>query len=84
MRSFEPRTSKTISNTRNFHNKNFKRFNIQSKLLTLNISHKILDYFNLSLFCLITIYSFIAFNSQREWTEAVSYTHLTLPTTSSV
>ena len=69
MRSFEPRTSKTISNKRDFHNKNFKRFNIQSKLLTLNISHKILDYFNLSLFCLITIYSFIAFNSQREWTE---------------
>ena len=72
MRSFEPRTSKTISNTRDFHNKNFKRFNIQSKLLTLNISHKILDYFNLSLFCLITIYSFIAFNSQREWTEVYS------------
>ena len=72
MRSFEPRTSKTISNTRDFHNKNFKRFNIQSKLLTLNISHKILDYFNLSLFCLITIYSFIAFNSQREWTELYS------------
>ena len=72
MRSFEPRTSKTISNTRDFHNKNFKRFNIQSKLLTLNISHKILDYLNLSLFCLITIYSFIAFNSQREWTELYS------------
>ena len=72
MRSFEPRTSKTISNTRDFHNKNFKRFNIQSKLLTLNISHKILDYLNLSLFCLITIYSFIAFNSQREWTEIYS------------
>tara|TARA_Y100001947_G_scaffold51476_1_gene42893 strand:+ start:283 stop:720 length:438 start_codon:yes stop_codon:yes gene_type:complete len=72
MRSFEPRTSKTISNTRDFHNKNFKRFNIQSKLLTLNISHKILDYLNLSLFCLISIYSFIAFNSQREWTELYS------------
>ena len=72
MRSFEPRTSKTISNSKNFHNKNFKRFNIQSKLLTLYISHKILDYFNLSLFCLITIYSFIAFNSQREWTELYS------------
>ena len=72
MTSFEPRTSKTISNTRDFHNKNFKRFNIQSKLLTLNISHKILDYLNLSLFCLITIYSFIAFNSQREWTELYS------------
>ena len=72
MRSFEPRTSKTISNRKNFHNKNFKRFNIQSKLLTLYISHKILDYFNLSLFCLITIFSFIAFNSQREWTEVYS------------
>ena len=72
MRSFEPRTSKTISTTRVFHYKNFKRFNIQSKLLTLNISHKILDYLNLSLFCLITIYSFIAFNSQREWTELYS------------
>ena len=72
MRSFEPRTSKTISNKKDFHYKNFKKFNIQSKLLTLNFSHKILDYFNLSLFCLITIYSFIAFNSQREWTELYS------------
>ena len=72
MRSFEPRTSKTISNRKDFHNKNFNKFNIQSKLLTLNISHKILDYFNLSLFSLITIYSFIAFNSQREWTELYS------------
>ena len=69
MRSFEPRTSKPISNSQDFHNKNYKKFNFQSKLLTLNISHKILDYFNLSLFCLITIYSFIAFNSQSEWTE---------------
>ena len=72
MRSFEPRTPKTISNMKDFHNKNFKKFNIQSKLLTLNVFHKILDYFNLSLFCLITIYSFIAFNSQREWTELYS------------
>ena len=72
MRSFEPRTSKTISNKKDFHNKNFKKFNIQSKLLTLNISHKILDYFTFSLFCLITIYSFIAFSSQREWTELYS------------
>ena len=72
MRSFEPRTSKTITNMKDFHNTNFKKLNIQSKLLTLNISHKILDYFNLSLFCLITIYSFIAFNSQREWTELYS------------
>ena len=72
MRSFEPRTSKPISNSQDFHNKNYKKLNFQSKLLTLNISHKILDYFNLSLFCLITIYSFIAFNSQREWTELYS------------
>ena len=72
MRSFEPRTSKPISNREDRHNKNYKKFKFQSKLLTLNISHKILDYFNLSLFCLITIYSFIAFNSQREWTELYS------------
>ena len=72
MRSFEPRTSKPISNVEDLHNKNYKKFKFQSKLLTLNISHKILDYFNLSLFCLITIYSFIAFNSQREWTELYS------------
>ena len=72
MRSFEPRTSKNISNRKDFHDKNSKKFNIQSKLLNLNFSHKILDYFNLSLFCLITIYSFIAFNSQREWTELYS------------
>ena len=72
MRSFEPRTSKTISNKKDFHDKNFKKFNIQSKILTLKFSHKILDYFNFSLFCLITIYSFIAFNSQREWTELYS------------
>ena len=72
MRSLEPRTSKPIFNSQVFHNKNYKEFNFQSKLLTLNISHKILDYLNLSLFCLITIYSFIAFNSQREWTELYS------------
>ena len=72
MRSIEPRTSKPILNSQDFHNKNYKKFNFQSKLLTLNISHKILDYLNLSLFCLITIYSFIAFNSQREWTELYS------------
>ena len=72
MRSFEPRTSKPISNREDRHNKNYKKLKFQSKLLTLNISHKILDYFNLSLFCLITIYSFIAFNSQREWTELYS------------
>ena len=72
MRSFEPRNSKSISNKKDFYYKNYKKSKFQSKLLTLNISHKILDYFNLSLFCLITIYSFIAFNSQREWTELYS------------
>ena len=69
MRSFESRTSKPISNSKDFH---YKKFKFHSKLLTLNISHKILDYFNLSLFCLITIYSFMAFKSQREWTEVYS------------
>ena len=72
MRSFEPRTSKTILNRQEFHNKKFKKNNLQSKLLTLNMSHKILDYINFSLFCLITMYSFIAFNSQRQWTEIYS------------
>ena len=72
MRSFEPRISKSNLNSQDLYNKNYKKFNFQSKLLTLNISHKILDYFNLSLFCLITIYSFIAFNNQREWTEVYS------------
>ena len=72
MRFFEPRTSETISKRKDFHDKNFKKVKIQSKILTLNFFHKILDYFNLSLFCLITIYSFIAFNSQREWTELYS------------
>jgi len=72
MRSFEPRTSKPVFNRQDFHKKNFKKLNLQSKLLTLNISNKILDYFNLSLLCLITIYSFIAFNSQRKWTEVYS------------
>ena len=72
MRTFEPRTSKPILNGQDFRNKNYKKFNFKSKLLTLNISHKILDYLNLSLFCLITIYSFIAFNSQREWTQVYS------------
>ena len=72
MRSFEPRTPQPILNRHENHKTNYKKFNFQSKLLTLNISHKILDYFNLSLFCLITIYSFIALNSQREWTEVYS------------
>ena len=72
MRSFEPRTSHIISNRKDFHNKKYKKSDLQSKLITLNISHKILDFFNLSLFCLITIYSFVALNSQREWTEIYS------------
>ena len=72
MRFFESRILKPISNRQDFHNKIYKKFNLQSKLINLKISHKILDYFNLSLFCLITIYSFIAFNSQREWTELYS------------
>ena len=72
MRSFKPITAKTFSNRQDFYCKNNKKYNLQSKLLTLNISHKILNYFNLSLFCLITIYSFIALNSQREWTEIYS------------
>ncbi len=72
MRSFEPRTLQPISDKQDFYDKKYKKFKLQSKLLTLNISHKIVDYFNFSLFCLITIYSFIAFNSQREWTEIYS------------
>ena len=72
MRSFESRTSKTISNMQDFYDKKNKKYNLHSKLLTLQLSHKILNYINLSLFCLITIYLFIAFNSQREWTEIYS------------
>ena len=72
MRSFKSRTSKPISNRHDFYSNQNKTYDLQSKLLTLHISHKILNYFNLSLFCLITIYSFIAFNSQREWTEIYS------------
>tara|TARA_B100000212_G_scaffold212779_1_gene160830 strand:- start:446 stop:880 length:435 start_codon:yes stop_codon:yes gene_type:complete len=71
MRSFEPRTSKPISNSQDFHKKYINHI-LQSKLLTLTISHKILDCFNLSLFFLIIIFSFIAINSQREWTEIYS------------
>ena len=72
MRSFKPRTSKPLSNSQDFYRKENETYDLQSKLLTLNIFHKILNYFNLSLFCLITIYSFIALNSQREWTEIYS------------
>ena len=72
MRSFESQTSKNILKEKNSQNIDYKDINLKSKLLTLKISHKIIDYFNLSLFCLIVIYSFIAFNSQREWTELYS------------
>ncbi len=72
MRPFEQRTLKPLSNRQDFHNKSYKEVSLQSKLLTLNIFHKIVDYFNLSLFCLITLYSFIAFSSQRDWTEVYS------------
>ena len=72
MRSFESQTSKNILKKKNLKNIDYKNINLKSKLLTLKISHKIIDYFNLSLFFLITIYSFIAFNSQREWTELYS------------
>ena len=72
MRSFESQTSKNILKEKNSQNIDYKDINLKSKLLTLKILHKIIDYFNLSLFCLIVIYSFIAFNSQREWTELYS------------
>jgi len=72
MRSIEQRTSKSFSNRQDLDNKNNKVLNLQSKLLTLKIFHKIFDHITLSLFFLISIYSFIAFNSQKEWTEIYS------------
>ena len=69
MRSFESQTSKQILKNKNFQNIDNKNITLKTKLLNLKISHKIIDYFNLSLFGLIIIYSFIAFNSQKEWTE---------------
>tara|TARA_Y100000589_G_C27019571_1_gene574332 strand:+ start:151 stop:588 length:438 start_codon:yes stop_codon:yes gene_type:complete len=72
MRSFASTSSKNNFNRKDFDNKKFKILNFKSRLLTLKISHKIFDYFNLSLFFLIIVYSFIAFNSQREWTEIYS------------
>ena len=72
MSSFEQRTSKSISNRQDLESKNHIKFNLQSKLLSLKIYHKIFNYINLSLLCLITIYSFMALNSQREWTEIYS------------
>ena len=72
MKSFEPITSKYISDCQDFKNRKHNKFNFKSKLLTLKIYHKIFDYLNLSLICLISIYSFIAFKSQREWTNIYS------------
>ncbi len=72
MKSSESRTSNILSKRRDFINKKHKNINFKSQLLTLKIAHKIFNYFNLSLFCLIIIYSFIAFKSQREWTEIYS------------
>ncbi len=72
MRSFASTSPNNNLNRKDFYNKKFKILNFKSRLLTLKISHKIFDYFNLSLFCLIIVYSFIAFNSQREWTEIYS------------
>ena len=72
MKSFEPITSKYISDCQDFKNRKHNKFTFKSKLLTLKIYHKIFDYLNLSFICLITIYSFIAFNSQRQWTEIYS------------
>ena len=72
MRSFESQTSKKILKKKNIQNIDNKNITLKTKLLNLKISHKIIDYFNLSLFCLIIIYSFIAFNSQKEWTELYS------------
>ena len=72
MKSFEPITSKYISDCQDFKNRKHNKFTFKSKLLTLKIYHKIFDYLNLSFICLITIYSFIAFNSQREWTNIYS------------
>ncbi len=72
MRSFESKNSKNFFNRQVFRNRNEEIYNFKSKLLTLKISHKIFDYFNLSLFCLIITFSFIAFNSQKEWTEIYS------------
>tara|TARA_Y100000589_G_scaffold2617_1_gene2461 strand:- start:955 stop:1392 length:438 start_codon:yes stop_codon:yes gene_type:complete len=72
MGSFESANSKNIFNKNGFHNRKNKISNFKSKLLTLKISHKIFDYCNFSLFCLVIIYSFIAFNSQKKWTEIYS------------
>ena len=70
MRYFESRTSKNILNNPNI--KNYNHHNFKSELLTLKVLNKIIDYTNLLLVCLIIIYSFISFNSLREWTEIYS------------
>ena len=71
MRSFS-RTSKNISNKQDSQNKNGINYDFQSTLSSLKFTHKICDYLNLSLLCLIIISTFIAFSSQREWTEIYS------------
>lgn len=70
MRYFESRASKSILNNPNI--KNYNHHNFKSELLTLKVLNKIIDYTNLLLVCLIIIYSFISFNSLREWTEIYS------------
>ena len=71
MRSFS-RTSKDISNRQDSQNRNNINYEFQSMLSSLKFTHKICDYLNLSLLCLIIISTFIAFSSQREWTEIYS------------
>ena len=71
MRSFS-RTSKDISNRQDSQNRNNINYDFQSMLSSLKFTHKICDYLNLSLLCLIIISTFIAFSSQREWTEIYS------------
>ena len=70
MRYLESRNSKNILNNPNI--KNYNHHNFKSELLTLKVLNKIIDYTNLLLVCLIIIYSFISFNSLREWTEIYS------------
>ena len=70
MRYFESKASKNILNNPNI--KNYNHHNFKSELLTLKVLNKIIDYTNLLLVCLIIIYSFISFNSLREWTEIYS------------
>tara|TARA_Y100001933_G_scaffold79253_1_gene80615 strand:+ start:118 stop:552 length:435 start_codon:yes stop_codon:yes gene_type:complete len=71
MRSFS-RTSKNISNKQDSQNKNGINYDFQSTLSSLKFTHKICDYLNIFVLCLIVISTFIAFKSQREWTEIYS------------